>query len=260
MKLKKIIQVPPKILIYSGPGTGKTALTLTLGSNLQILDLDGGLSTGLYLDDKFKKDRLEVDAIQILEQRPHLQATVFSRTKSKIIEIANDCAKHQYEYEVLALDSITALSNAALQSVMASSGDLHGKPQIQHWGLAIDEVKQVMAILASLPIVVVVIGHEQFKTLGKGTSQEDKIYLGIFGKNLPLQLPGYFDEFWRMRVLAAPGGKFSYKIQTYATPIAEAKSRSCLPNMTDSSCGMWELLKKIGYEKKGTHNAPLRKI
>lgn len=250
MKVADLVKRPPKILIYSGPGTGKTALTLTLGEKLQIIDLDDGLRTANALEDKFKAARLAVDAKQFLEPSPHTSALAFKRTKECLIGIANDCQRGRYPFEFLALDSLSSLAEYALNYVMANSSRLGGQPEIQHWGLAISEVKQCLMILRSLPICVIVIGHEQIKTIGSGPSAEDKIFLGVYGQNLPLQVPGYFDEFWRMRVRPIGGGKFEYVVQTQATDVADAKSRGCLPNLTNAGGGMMDLLKKLGYEPR----------
>lgn len=251
-KVANIVFQSPKILIYSGPGTGKTALTLTLGEGLQILDLDRGLLTAIHLKDKWTEERQKVDAIQYYEEKPWLRATVFRKVKSKIIDIANQCNSGKYPFEAFALDSISALGEAALASVMDASSLLGKQPQIQHWGLAISEVKQVISILACLPIPVIVIGHEQIKTLSapSGLTTEDRIQLSIYGRNLPVQLPGFFDEFWRMRAKPIGGGKYQYLLQTRNTGLAEAKSRSCLPNNLDVECGMWAILEKLGYHRQ----------
>lgn len=250
MKVSEIIKRPPKILIYSGPGTGKTALTLTLGKRLQIIDLDDGLQCAFGLEDEFQKARLSVDVKQFLEPSPHTKATAYKRTKEYLIGVANDCIKGQYPFPCLALDSITRLADYALNYIMYNSGCIHQQPQIQHWGLAIGEVRQIIALLQSLPLVVIVIGHEQIKTIGKGPAAEDKIFLGLYGTNLPLQIPGYFDEMWRIRVKQIGSGKQQFLLETQATAIADAKSRACLPTRTDLKVGMWEILKLIGYEPK----------
>lgn len=237
----------PKVLIYGPVGAGKTALALTLGARAQIIDLDDGLSTGRTLDDKWRPERLKVDVIQYIEAEPHKRATVFSKTKSKIFDIANQITAKTYPFDALIIDSLSALAESAVTQIMANSGRIGDPPEIQHWGLAFSEIKNVIAVLRSMPIVVILIAHEQVKTIGKGANQESKLEIAISGKNLPSQITRYFDEVLYIRPKAIGGGKFEYNLQTKGDDRVEARSRMNIPNHTNTNVGMWELLKMMGY-------------
>lgn len=248
MKLSDLsLSSPPRVLLYGELGTGKTALALTLGSRAQIHDLDGGLRTGLTLKDSFTSERLAVDVKQFFEPEPQKRAVVFQQYKTFIYGLTSDAAKGSWPYNALILDSISAFAWSAVSNVMANSGRLGQNPEIQHWGLAFTDIKNVIAVIRSLPCVVIVLGHEQSKSIGEGAAKKDKIELAIPGKNMVSEVGRLFDEIWHIRAKPAGGGKFSYILQTKSDGVTVARSRSNLPDGTDTACGMWKLLEMCGY-------------
>ena len=58
MKLSEMKEKKKKILIYGKAGVGKTALVMTLGEKLQLLDVDDGVTTGKRLEDELKRVNL----------------------------------------------------------------------------------------------------------------------------------------------------------------------------------------------------------
>lgn len=247
MKVSDLQQKAPKILLYGPIGTGKTALALTLGARAQVMDMDDGLMTGVKLEDKWTAERRAVDVVQFLETQPHKKAEAFAASKRHVLDVANQCVAGKYPFDALIIDSLSAMAENALNYIMANSGQLNQQPQIQHWGLAFSEIKQVVAVLRTLPLVVVLIAHEQIKTIGTGPTAETKLEIAIQGKNLPQQIARYFDEIFHIRAKPAGGGKFSYIIQTKSDDKIEARSRMQIPNHTDTSIGMWELVRLMGY-------------
>lgn len=247
MKVSDLPQKAPKVLLYGPVGTGKTALALTLGARAQVMDMDDGLMTGRTLEDKWSAERRAVDVEQFLESQPHKKAEAFAKAKAHVINIANQVSSGKWPFDALIIDSLSALADNALQYIMSNSGQLNQQPQIQHWGLAFSEIKQIVAILRSLPIVVVLVAHEQIKTIGTGPTAETKLEIAIQGKNLPQQIARYFDEIFHIRAKPIGGGKFSYVIQTKSDDKIEARSRMQIPNHTDTSVGMWELIRLMGY-------------
>lgn len=241
MNVGDIADKAPHTLIFGGVGTGKTALALTLGKRAEVIDLDDGLKTGVTLQDKFTTDRRAVTVSRFIEKEPHKRATVFQQAKLRIYEIAGLLNNNKYPHDALIIDSLSSLADSAVRQIMGNSGDVNATPQIQHWGLAFNEIRNVFAVIRAMPIPVVVIAHDQE---GK---EEGKIELAISGKKLPSQITRYFDEVLYMRVKQLGGGKVGYMLQTMNDARVECRSRAGLPNMTDTSVGMWALIKTMGY-------------
>ena len=87
--------------------------------------------------------------------------------------------------------------------------------------------------------------------VGKGKEAEDRVSLAIHGKNMPAEVMGLFDEVWYMRT----GGTLAKRtriIQTVHDGTTTARSRACIPNMQDTSIGMWKLLELMGYKETAT--------
>jgi len=251
MKLSELVSVPidpPRVLLYGPPGSGKTAGLLTLGADLEIIDIDKGLRSGITLVDKWRDRRLAVEVFPCRESNP-MQPAAFLRAKQKLIEVANQVASKTYKYKVLGLDSLTELGEAALRYVRYNSGTLtNGKnTTLQEWGLAINEVQQCLNILRTINIPTVVITHELTETEDSGAK---KIRMWVIGAKLPDQLGAYFDEIWYARTVPGGGNTVSYTIQTLPVGGAVARSRNQLPNGTRLDEGMHEIFKKIGYEIK----------
>lgn len=248
MKVSDITNPPPKILLVGNIGTGKTALTLTLGEGLEIADLDNGLKTGNSLKDKFTDARKAVSVRQFLEPDGSSLGTVFPAFAKYVREIPARIRSGDWKFKAFAVDSLSSLAEAALAYVMKNSGKVGGNPEIQHWGITFNEIKNVLNVLRYLPVPVVLIAHEQVKTVGKGEQKRDILEVAVSGKNLASQICRYYDEIWYVEPRATAGGKQTFVLKTISDSIFPARSRSCLENGINTEIGMWELLKKIGYE------------
>lgn len=236
-------QTPPRIILYGPPGTGKTALMLTLGEKLQVIDVDDGLVTGLRLEDKWKKARGEVDVKRFVEDDPK-KGVAFSKVKATIYGIADQCRAGTYPFKALGLDSFTAFADYAVRYIKGNAGHLEQNTQLQEWGMAFQEIENVLTVLRSLPIVVIMTAHEHTYEVGDGTKTE----IAIPGRKLPQKVVGYFDEVIRTKVRNVTGGELAYVLQTRSTAGVVARSRRSLPDGTDSEIGMGAVLKLMGYE------------
>lgn len=248
MKLTDLAPKPLKIIIYGEVGSGKTALVETLGEHLLLADFDDGARTGLGIEDNFKPSRLKIDVKQYLEEDPSSRATAFAKFKQFAYGLSGDIKRGAFPYKALAIDSLTAFADAAVLNVLANSGNIKGPPQIQHWGSAFLEIKNVLAVLRSLPISIILIAHEQVKTVGKGEDREERLQIAVSGQKLPNEICRFFDEIWYLRAKSAGGNKRQYLVQTLGTDNVSARSRASLPNLTDTNVGMVELMKRCGYD------------
>lgn len=248
MKLSELANSPldpPRILFFGPPGSGKTAATLTFGADLELIDLDKGLRSGLSIKDNWTETRGKVEIFPCREanaQKPE----AFLKAKNKLMDVCNQVASKTYKYKVLALDSLTELGEAALRYVRANSGTLtNGKnTTLQEWGLAINEVQQCLNMLKTVPIPVVVITHELNETEESGAK---RTRMWVIGAKLPDQLGAYFDEIWYARTVPGGGGSVSYTIQTLPTSAVVCRSRMGVPNGTSLSKGLPAILKEVGY-------------
>lgn len=239
----------PHILLWGEVGTGKTAFAETLGERCELLDLDNGSGTGLGLKDKYYAARCAVEVKKFPEPQPHIRATQFDAVKRYVIDVANRISAKKYPYDALVIDSLSTLSDAAVRQIMYNSGKIGGTPEIQHWGMAFNEVKNLLAIVNSLEIVTVLVAHEQVKSTGSGATKKDSLEIATPGKNLPSQICRYYDEIWYLDVAPAGGNKVKYTLKTLGDGTIPARSRLGLPTNTDiTSVGLWELLATLGYK------------
>jgi hypothetical protein len=239
MKLEDLQVKAPKILLYGPPGSGKTALALTVGEAGHVLDLDEGVMTGLTLDDKFKDVRRKVEVNQFFEEDP-TKGEAFAKVRAALYKISNLCRSGDYPYRVLVLDSLTALVEYSMRSVLWNSGDVEKRMEIQHYGLAFQQVKNLFAIIKSLPISVIVIAHDM-------VDENGNILLATSGQKLPYELPRYFDEFWYAKKKPAAGGKTSFTIQTKPTHRLTCRSRFNIPDGASMDTGMQRMYEIMGY-------------
>lgn len=243
MKISDLPRKAPKILLYGPAGRGKTALALTLGARAQVLDLDDGLMTAMTLQDQWTQARQSVDAEQFLEDIP-TQARAFQRVKAHILKTSNEIRAGRWPYQALIIDSLTALSEFAVRSVMGASGKLGEAPQIQHWGAAFIEIENVMIMLRSMPIPVILVAHDQTKNI----DGVDMTEIAVPGRNLPAKITRFFDEVFYMKVRPMGGGKSQYLLQTRSTGSITCRSRGNIPDGFDTAVGMEGILKHLGYE------------
>ena len=234
----------PKILLYGGAGTGKTALTLTLGENLQIMDLDNGLMTGLTLKDEHYEKRIKVNVVSGLLETDPKRGVAFMKAKNHLYAVAEACTKGTYSFGALAVDSLTSLVDSAMRMIQGNSSHIGSNPQLQEYGLAFQEIENFLTIMKSLPIVVIVIAHQHEFEVDNKTN----IRVAIPGRKLPGKVCSWFDEVWRMTVQNMPQDKTAHIIQTKATASTLARSRFNIPDKTDAKLGLTTILKGAGYD------------
>jgi hypothetical protein len=252
VKLTDLPAIPPKGLFYGAVGSGKTALVTTLGKILEVIDLNNGLRTCLTLADQFTEQRKAIEVHQILDSRPN--ETKFGTLKVKLMDVANRCQAKTYPYLALAIDGLTDMYQMAMRYVLVNSGKgdpMNGAPskavEIQHFGMAFNEITQIMVMLKSLPIAVFMIAHDQKDFVGEGADRKMFTEIGIQGKNMPALVASFFDEVWYTKTEIGAGNRISYKIQTMQSPLIIARTRYNIRDNTDQNLGLRAILASAGY-------------
>lgn len=247
MKLTEAVkQTPPKILLFGQAGTWKSTFSTTWGSKSQVLDLDKGLKSALMVKDKWTEERHKIDVVPCYSINP-TSPSAFETAKRAIFKISQDCAINVYPFKILIIDSLTALGEESLRMILRNGGKIDASGKIleitqREWGLAINELENLLTVLRSLPIVVIVIAHE----LVQDVDQVTRIKAWALGSKLPDKLPTYFDEVWYARV-TGQGDQAKGILQTRATSNVLARSRGCLKDMWEMNQGLEATLKEIGY-------------
>lgn len=257
----KLSELPPdkpaKVLIYGPAGRGKTALLLTLGERLQVIDMDDNLEVGLGLNDNLRSERLKVDVKQFLDPGYPDKIVAFDRVKEYLRGVMTSCHKGKYPFDILGLDSLTSLAAASQNQIMRNAGKLGKAPQIQEWGLLLQEIENVITIIRALPIPVVILAHETSFV----ADDINQVQIAIPGQKLPGKITRMFSEIWYIRIRAMGGGKQQIYIQTSPTEAVTCRSARGLETgckvatmhkdkPTTDSVSLWDLLKKISLKKE----------
>ena len=241
MKLSEKKVKPSKILLFGPYGSGKSCFSTTAGGYTQVLDLDDGLESARSLKDAFTSVRAEVDVIEAHENEPD-KAMAFMKARSYIASIASQCRKGTYPFKILVIDSLTNLHEYCMRMILSNSGLLGQKPRIQDWMMRDIEFLNLCITLKSLPIVVILIAHQQI------TEQDSINVITPFlpGKSLPPNLISKFDEVLYMKPTLVAGGKTEYRIQNVSTTSICVRTRSNFPNNLNADIGLLEILKLMG--------------
>lgn len=241
--LKDMKRHPPKILLIGDYGTGKTALGLTLGKRLRVLDVDNGLLTGKTFVDKFTPERKEVDVKACWEEDPE-KALAFDKTLSYAMSFGKELKAGTASQSALMVDSFTSLFQMSLNAVLYANGRLGKAPEIQDWNIANIQIEKFLLVLRTLPAVVIMTAHVQ-------RAEQDGDLIGELacpGRKLPPRIPTYFDEIWIATVKNIEGGKRKYVLQTQSTRAMKARTRANLEDGTDQDLGMVEILRRMGHD------------
>jgi hypothetical protein len=258
MKVGDLKALPLKVLIYSRAGMGKTALALTLGGDVDYIDMDDNLEVAFGLMDEFRDTRLGATVHQFLDNEPN-KATAFAKVKKYLQGVQADCHAKKFPFKAVCLDSLTSLAAAAQRMIMHNSGMAGQNPQIQHWGMILNEIENIVTLLRSLPVVVFVLAHQTTFT----SDNVSEIQISIPGQKLPGRITRMFNEIWYFRVRALGQGQQEFYIQTVPTSDITCRSGRGLATGTRfggmdksgkplKSVGLWDIMEKIQRKETQT--------
>jgi hypothetical protein len=245
MKIADLKLAPPTIALYGEFGSGKTALALTLGKRLKMLSLEGtNLRVGVSLKDKFLNDRMEVDLEEFSD--PDIgKAVAFEKIKARVVEIVKEVSVGKNQYQAICMDSLTALLSEGTRAIVRRGGK---NPLTQNlsqpeWGTLFTEVGGIIRMFKAIPILSIMILHEQIVYVNDVPQRQ----LAIPGNKFYPTVPRQFDEIWYTKVKSSKDGGV-YSLQCRSDGTSKAKSCSHLPMNLDQNLGMVEILRKAGYE------------
>lgn len=247
---------PPKILIYGAAGSGKTAL-VSQANNGYMLDFDDGMRTALFLKDAFYDKRMAIE-FDLYKDADPCKPKGWVSAKQKILNISSAIAKGTFKHDAVIVDSLTGAAQAVQNQVMAQAGRPNGKPEIQHWGMIVSELENILTILTSLNTLVLITAHELPMLTRKGSlghPEEDVHELRVLcaGKKLPEKLPWMFDEFWHADSKFV-GKKPKFTVTGAKTSYIQARTRSGFTTNDHTQIGLKGVLDLAGY-KYGTEVA-----
>ena len=241
---------PPKILIYGAAGSGKTAL-VSQARNGYLFDFDEGMRTALKLKDDYYDDRMNIEFDEFRDKDPG-KPVGWITAKGRVLEISSQIAHKKFPYDAVIIDSLTGLAQAVQNQVMAQAGKPNGKPEIQHWGMIVSEIENILTILTSLNTLVMITAHEVPVLTRKGSlghPEEDVHAMRVLcaGKKLPEKLPWMFDEFWHADSKTV-GGKSKFTLSGIKTTYIQARTRSGFTKCEHTKLGLKGVLDLVGYK------------
>lgn len=238
-----------KLLFIADSGGGKSGALASLaasGYNLRIIDTDNGLDVlRNYLTDPsseyVKRDPKCAERVQFVtltDPRKNVggkliprSATVWQRA-AKLLdnwedgEVKLGPITTWTSQDVLVIDSLTTLSDAALDFILSMNGRLGQRPQLQDWGAGQDLVENLVEMLYDEAVKCNVIVNCHITYIG----EEGGVlrgYPNTLGKALPPKIGRYFNTALMARSVGS-GSALRRKILTNTSGVVELKNTAPL--------------------------------
>jgi hypothetical protein len=197
-----------KMLVAADSGSGKTGALASLvdaGLRLHILDFDNGLSPlKNYIKDKSKLGNVQYetlqDELQLVGGKFIIKkAAAFQRAMELFDKGHADwgpAVKTMGPGDVLVIDTLGKMSKASLLLVMFINGALAKNPEIQHYGVAMENIERMLGQITSAAVGCHVIVNTHL-TKEEGSV---KLYPEAIGSKLNPKIARDFDNFFSISV------------------------------------------------------------
>lgn len=211
-----------KLLVASDSGTGKTgglASLVDAGYTIRALDFDNGISTLRgFIRDKALMSNVSYlplfDTFKLAGKTVGVaKADAFQSAMTALQKGTDAWGDDPGPLEawpaddVLVIDTFSTMGRAALAMVMQLDGKGMGHPEIQHYGVAMDNLEKFVGIITSDAIRCNVILNTHMMNV-EGTT---KIYPEALGAKLGPKIGRYFDN---MITIGRSGGRLQYKTKS----------------------------------------------
>lgn len=246
-----------KVCVASDSGSGKTGALASLvdaGLNLRILDFDNGLSVLKgYVRDKSKLanvhyvDKLQDKLVLVGGRVGIKEAPAFTRAMDALekggkaywgAEIPP--LREWTPRDVLVIDSFSRAGRCALQLVMDVNAAGFKNPEIQHYGLAMENMEKWLSALTSdiTPCHVIINTHVT------GVDGDTRLYPDALGSKLPPKIGKYFDNLISLRLVQG-----ARKFLTVKDGLLALKTAVPLPEQIPIEDGWKVIFEKITGKK-----------
>lgn len=191
-----------RVLLIGDSGSGKTTFLDTTPKPLYIADFDNGLDPLAGRDVSYEEYHDLPDKVDAW------------------LRFFNDLKKWHKEGppgNTIAVDSLTYAAQAALRQQLKSVGRGSGNIQQGDWGKAIQDVKDALGYLTTLPCNVIITAH--YRMLQDDMQVTHFVPL-LYGKDLPHFVPTFFNDIWRTFIEIKPGPTptVNYRLQVLPSP------------------------------------------
>lgn len=277
---------PLKMLCVGNSGTGKTGALASLaaaGFNIRILDFDNGIGTlAAILKEQIAAGKVKPDVLSRVVYEPCQDTlrnsggkimpigmpTAFTKalnlmTSWKPKDGADLGAVSSWGTDdILVIDSLSHLSNAALRYVLAMNNRSGDHPYQSDWGEAMSLIENVLALLYSSSIKCHVIINAHITRIGSTVtktdkngnpiqaeilSEDDELFPNTLGKKLPPKVASYFNTMLKFDT-AGYGATTKRIIRTIPNDNLAVKSEiRGLPKELPIESGLADIFKAAGF-------------
>lgn len=231
--MPKVQDIKPdkvKLLLIGESGTGKTHFSETFPGPIYWFDMDLGLLT-------LRHSTKEIDYDSYVDNNS-AQPMAARAADAKLKELAKSCP-----YSTVVIDSITTLSDIAMNEVLKNNGRPDQTPQQQDWLQQMNWISNFIVRAKNLPCNVVFIAHENM--IKDETTGAIKILPLVTGK-MAGRIQLLFDEVYYTQAVNS-GGSVKYKLLVRANGVRSAKTRLDCDGKLDSyeTPDYEEIMKKL---------------
>jgi hypothetical protein len=225
-----------KMIVIGNSGVGKTGALAELakaGYRLFIYDFDMGTDILLdptilppsHRDNIFVKSFRDKATVQGGNMIP--QATAWKEFMKALSEWTEGTEKMGSfrtwsDNDVLVIDSMTFMSDAAFSEVLGLNSRLSSRPQIQDYGAAMENIQAVFELLYSdhCKCHVIFTSHLQFGDDEQSMSRKGQV--SVLGKKLAPKIPRYVNNMVLIEKQVI-GNTVKRKLRTVGTPFVDLK-------------------------------------